>query len=52
MLSSAGGSSLALHAELASTEQDPVKLLKLISEINDLLMEKESRLLNSRLSQS
>jgi hypothetical protein len=29
------------HAKLASTEQDPVKLLELITEINELLMEKE-----------
>jgi len=31
--------------EQASTEQDPVKLLKLISEINTLLLNKERRLL-------
>ena len=30
--------------ELASKEQDPVKLHKLIQEINDLLEAKESRL--------
>jgi hypothetical protein len=35
--------------EQASTEQDPVKLLKLITKINDLLMEKENRLLRERL---
>jgi hypothetical protein len=35
-------------AKLASTEQDPVKLLTLISEINKLLLAKEKRLLNAR----
>ena len=34
-------------AEMASTEQDPVKLLKLITEINQLLMQKEERLVNA-----
>jgi hypothetical protein len=36
-------------AEQATTEQDPVKLLKLITEINLLLAEKEERLLKARL---
>lgn len=31
-------------AEKATVEQDPVEMLKLISEINQLLMEKEQRL--------
>ncbi len=35
--------------ELAAIEQDPVKLLKLVKEINDLLLEKEQRLLKARL---
>jgi hypothetical protein len=35
--------------EQASTEQDPVKLLKLIEEINHLLSLKEERLIKSRL---
>lgn len=35
--------------EQASTEQDPVKLLKLIEEINHLLSVKEERLIKSRL---
>jgi hypothetical protein len=34
-------------AEMASTEQDPVKLLKLITEINQLLMQKEERLVKA-----
>ena len=33
--------------EQASTEQDPVKMLKLITEINELLMAKETRLLKA-----
>lgn len=33
----------------AAIEQDPVKLLRLITEINDLLAEKEERLINARL---
>jgi hypothetical protein len=35
-------------AKLASTEQDPVKLLTLITEINELLLRKERRLIQSR----
>jgi hypothetical protein len=35
--------------EQAATEQDPVKLLKLITEINQLLLTKEGRLLKDRL---
>jgi hypothetical protein len=35
--------------EQASIEQDPVKLLKLIKEIDDLLLKKEERLLRARL---
>jgi hypothetical protein len=35
--------------EQAATEQDPVKLLKLITEINELLLTKEGRLLKDRL---
>jgi hypothetical protein len=34
--------------EQASTEQDPVKLLKLITEINKLLLDKEERLVRER----
>ena len=34
--------------EQASTEQDPVKMLKLITEINELLMAKETRLLKAQ----
>jgi hypothetical protein len=34
---------------LAAKEQDPAKLLKLITEINNLLIEKEERLLKARL---
>jgi hypothetical protein len=34
-------------ARLASTEQDPVKLLALITEINQLLMKKEERLIKA-----
>lgn len=33
--------------EQASTEQDPVKMLNLITEINELLMAKETRLLKA-----
>ncbi|MGA9473162.1 MAG: hypothetical protein WBV36_11905 [Terriglobales bacterium] len=36
---------------LAATEQDPVKMIKLVKEINDLLMEKEERLLKARSSE-
>jgi hypothetical protein len=32
-------------ARLAAEEQDPQKLLKLVTEINELLMKKEARLL-------
>ena len=35
--------------EQAATEQDPVKLLKLITEINELLSTKEGRLLKDRV---
>jgi hypothetical protein len=35
--------------EQAATEQDPVKLLKLITEINQLLLAKEERLLKDRI---
>jgi len=35
-------------ARLASTEQDPVKLLALITEINRLLLEKEEHLIKTR----
>jgi hypothetical protein len=35
--------------EQATTEQDPVKLLKLITEINDLIITKEGRLLKDQL---
>jgi hypothetical protein len=35
--------------EQAATEQDPVKLLKLITEINELLLTKEGRLLKNQL---
>lgn len=35
-------------AEQAATEQDPVKLLNLITEINKLLIEKEERLVRER----
>jgi hypothetical protein len=35
--------------EQASVEQDPVKLLKLIKEIDELLLEKEERLLKARV---
>jgi hypothetical protein len=37
-------------AEQAATEQDPVKLLRLITEITDLLAEKEERLIKARIS--
>ena len=33
----------------AAIEQDPLKLLKLVKEINDLLTEKEERLLKANL---
>jgi hypothetical protein len=36
--------------EQAATEQDPVKLLKLITEINELLLTKQGRLLKDKLS--
>jgi len=39
-------------AERATTEQDPVKLLKLIAEINELLSEKEERLIKARVGKS
>jgi hypothetical protein len=35
-------------AERATVEQDPVEMLKLITEINQLLMEKEQRLVKQR----
>jgi hypothetical protein len=35
-------------AEQAAVEQDPVKMLELITEINKLLMEKEQRLVTQR----
>jgi hypothetical protein len=35
-------------ARLASTEQDPVKLLALVTEINQLLMKKEERLIKEQ----
>ena len=35
--------------EQATVEQDPVKLLKLITEINELLLTKEGRLLRDKL---
>jgi hypothetical protein len=34
-------------AEQAASEQDPVKMLKLITEINELLAEKEERLIKA-----
>jgi hypothetical protein len=34
--------------EQAAVEQDPVKLLKLITEINKLLLDKEERLVKTR----
>jgi hypothetical protein len=37
-------------AEKATVEQDPVEMLKLITEINRLLIEKEERLVNLRKS--
>ena len=37
-------------AERAMVEQDPVEMLRLITEINQLLMEKEKRLLKKRES--
>jgi hypothetical protein len=37
--------------EQASTEQDPVKLIKLITEINTLLLNKEQRLLTQEPSE-
>ena len=39
-------------AELAATEQDPVELLKLITEINELLAEKEERLTKARIRET
>jgi hypothetical protein len=38
-----------LLCEQATTEQDPVKLLALIKEIDELLMTKEGRLLKDQL---
>lgn len=38
--------------KMATTEQDPVRLLKLITEINELLAEKEERLIKARLPKS
>ena len=38
--------------EQAAIEQDPLKLLKLVKEINDLLTEKEERLIKARLPQN
>ena len=38
-------------ARLAATEQDPVKLLELIAEINKLLLEKEERLVKARINE-
>jgi hypothetical protein len=35
--------------EQATTEQDPVKLLKLITQINELLLTKEGRLLKEKV---
>jgi hypothetical protein len=35
-------------AKRAAIEQDPVKLLELITEINKLLLEKEERLIKAR----
>jgi hypothetical protein len=37
-------------AKLAAVEQDRKKMLELIREINDLLIEKENRLLNEQLN--
>jgi len=37
-------------AERATVEQDPVEMLRLITEINQLLMEKEQRLVKQRES--
>ena len=34
--------------ELATKEQDPIKLLELVTEINRLLTEKEKRLIQER----
>jgi len=39
-------------AEQAAVEQDPVKLLQLIQEINRLLAEKEERLIKNRLGET
>jgi hypothetical protein len=39
-------------AEQAAIEQDPVKMLALITEINRLLLEKEERLVKLRRSSS
>jgi hypothetical protein len=38
--------------EQAAIEQDPIKLLKLITEINELLMTKEGRLLKNTMPPS
>jgi hypothetical protein len=38
-------------ARLASTEQDPVKLLELVEEINQLLDKKQARLRDIRSTQ-
>jgi hypothetical protein len=37
-------------AERATVEQDPVEMLRLITEINQLLMEKEQRLVKRKES--
>jgi hypothetical protein len=37
-------------AERATVEQDPVEMLRLITEINQLLMEKEQRLVKRKQS--
>jgi hypothetical protein len=39
-------------AERATVEQDPVEMLRLITEINELLMEKEQRLVKRKESQN
>lgn len=39
-------------AERATVEQDPVEMLRLITEINQLLMEKEQRLVKRKESQN
>ena len=38
--------------EQSATEQDPQKFLKLITEINELLMTKEGRLLKDKLPEA